>query len=119
MDDRLRLRASSLRSFDVRSEKVVAGIGVERKTFCLDELELFLVKKLLSGGRLRALSALNRDRFLPCPSPPDPARVLMLELRCLFSLVVSCSGLVHVVSIGNPLLFVVQVENINDQVHRR
>ena len=29
MDDRLRLRASSLRSFDVRSEKVVAGIGFE------------------------------------------------------------------------------------------
>ena len=48
-----------------------------RKNFCLDELELFLVKKLLSGGRLRALSAHNRDRFLPCPSPPDPARVLI------------------------------------------
>ena len=29
VDDRLRLRASFLRSFDVRSEKVVAGIGVE------------------------------------------------------------------------------------------
>ena len=29
MDDRLRLRASSLRSFDVRSEKVVAEVGVE------------------------------------------------------------------------------------------
>ena len=36
-------------------------------------------------------------------------RNLVLELRCPFSLVVSCSGLVHVVSIGNPLLFVVQV----------
>ena len=54
---------------------------VERDSFprCLDELELFLVKKILSGDQLRALSALNRDRFLPRPSPPDPARVLMVQ----------------------------------------
>ena len=61
-----------------RQEDSGLGQGRERlfPSLCLDELELFLVKKLLSGGRLRALSALNRDRFLPCPSPPDPARVL-------------------------------------------
>ena len=56
---------------------------VERDSFprCLDELELFLVIKLLKWrpveGTLRALSALNRDRFLLRPSPPDPARVLL------------------------------------------
>ena len=64
-----------------RQEDSGLGQGRERlfPSLCLDELELFLVKKLLSGGRLRALSALNRDRFLPRPSPPDPARVLACE----------------------------------------
>ena len=69
-----------------RQEDSGLGQGRERlfPSLCLDELELFLVKKLLSGGRLRALSALNRDRFLPCPSPPDPARVLILSSVDMF-----------------------------------
>ena len=70
-----------------RQEDSGLGQGRERlfPLLCLNELELFLVKKLLSGGWLRALSALNRDRFLPCPSPPDPARVLTITTITTYS----------------------------------
>ena len=40
-------------------------------------------------ARRKELSALNRDRFLPCLSPPDPARVLFV-IGCCLSLVVVC-----------------------------
>ena len=41
-DDRLCFRASSLRLFDVRSEKVIAELGVERKTSALMNQNYFL-----------------------------------------------------------------------------
>ena len=72
--------------FDVRSEEVVAEVGVEgwglwqgeRDSFprCLDELKTIFCESLLSWRPVEGTSALNRDRFLPRPSAPKPARVL-------------------------------------------